>query len=101
MTRIRHYAHAVRFIWLSLPIIYRLANGRWYVFRDEPDWLVFEWAAMRVEKSDGLIYQGRKQAFEETMSRMNKIMATCLGQLKAMGEEKWGKAKPSTDGGGV
>lgn len=95
---IRKYLLAARFIWASIPIIYRLANGRWYVFRDEPDWLVFGWAAITASKDDGLIYQGKKQAFTETMLRMNKLMATCLEQLKTMGEEQFNAADQTKEG---
>lgn len=40
---------------LTIIVTWRMVNGRWYVYRDMPDWLVASHAAMDDEFSEELL----------------------------------------------
>jgi hypothetical protein len=87
MNAIKDKLHLLRFLWCSIPIAYKLATGRWYVFRDAPDWLVFEWAALsEVALDDGPARNGVRQATEEATRRLNRRMDAAIAQLIALCE---------------
>lgn len=49
---LRRLARAIDWFTLSIIVIWRTINGRWYVYRDMPDWLVFDHAAMSMDGDD-------------------------------------------------
>lgn len=56
-----------------VPVVWRHLNGRWYVFRDAPMWLVLEIAGTPIEKEDSVeIASLIREARKELCTRMTK-----------------------------
>lgn len=67
----------------SMPIMWRVQNGRWYCFREAPDWLVKEWAATVIPAdADDLFIATVRQAEAEFVRRYHRLAAEAEKQME-------------------
>jgi hypothetical protein len=80
------YEHAKQTWWnnikLTIIVMLRRQNGRWYYFRDMPDWLVHKWAMWSgdwdlEDEEDAKLATISKEAGDEVLRRCEAIIRRC------------------------
>lgn len=61
----------LRWYW-SLRVLWQGIGGRWYVFREAPDWICAEWAALD-DSDDDEIRALARQALAELQLRVDRL----------------------------
>lgn len=70
---IRRTARVLEEVRLTIIVMWRTLNGRWYVYRDMPDWLVFSHAALSIEDDDDELGTMLAMARAEQKLRLERI----------------------------
>lgn len=70
---IRRTARVLEEVRLTIIVMWRTLNGRWYVYRDMLDWLVFSHAALSIEDDDDELGTMLAMARAEQKLRLERI----------------------------
>ena len=74
--------HLLRIKWIVV-VAWREVSGRWFVFRDCPDWFVAEVASWQFEDCDDEMQRLKREADKEASLRELKLSrrAECAGNV--------------------